>query len=343
MRLAAVDCGTNTLRLLIVEISDAGAHDLVRTAKIVRLGEGVDKSRRIGEPAMERARVALREYRSIIDAHDVHAVRMVATSATRDATNAADFATLVVDELGVVPEVITGAEEATLSFKGAVSGFAFEPQTVARSADQARTPITQGGHQTHLDRPKKGQGARLASPDPARPFLVIDIGGGSTEVIAGRAEAVVAATSVEIGAVRMTERHLHSDPPSTTELSAMRADIRLALRQVRDVFAAVPQPTVIGVAGTLITLAALSLGATRYTPMLAHGVKVDAKTVHALADNLAARTHQQREALTVIEPGRVDVIVAGAYIAHEVLEACGASHVVASEHDILDGIIASMQ
>lgn len=297
VRVGAVDCGTNSIRLLIAEPgADGTLVDVAREMRIVRLGQGVDRTGRLAPEAIARTRDALVEYAELIDKHAASAVRMVATSATRDAINRDEFTTMVRAVLGADPEVISGAEEAALSFAGAVAGL----------------------------------------PGAAAPVLVADIGGGSTELVLGNGR--LASHSMDIGCVRMTERHLRDDPPSPAQIAATETDVRAAIEvAARDVPIA-RAATFVGVAGTVTTLAAIVAGLPSYDPAAIHGSTMTAAEVAEVTDRLLAMTHEQRAGLPVMHPGRVDVIGGGALILRELVAAAGVSSVVASEHDILDGI-----
>jgi exopolyphosphatase / guanosine-5'-triphosphate,3'-diphosphate pyrophosphatase len=273
---------------------------VAREMRIVRLGQGVDRTGRLAPEAIARTREALVDYAELIDEHGASAVRMVATSATRDAANRDEFTRMVHRVLGAEPEVITGAEEAALSFAGAVAGL----------------------------------------PDAASPVLVADIGGGSTELVLGN--GALAAHSMDIGCVRMTERHLRADPPSTAQIAATVADVRAAIEvAARDVPIA-QAATFVGVAGTVTTLAAIVHRMPSYDPAAIHGSTMTAAEVTDVTARVLAMTHAQRAALPVMHPGRVDVIGGGALILRELVAAAGVSSVVASEHDILDGIAAGL-
>ena len=291
-RVAAIDCGTNSIRLLI---SDEGK-DIARRMEIVRLGEGVDRTGRLEKAAIERTRQALLGYAAEIAELGIRRVRMVATSASRDASNADDFRAMVRSVLGVEPEVISGDEEAALSFHGAVQGIPGDEQK-----------------------------------------LVVDIGGGSTEFITGVSE-VAAAISVDIGCVRMTERHLHTDPPTAGEVAAAERDITAAVDRA---LAAVPgreATTLVGLAGSVTTVAALALGLDEYDPSLIHHARISYDDVARVTGELLSKTVAERTALPVMHPGRADVIGAGALILRTIMTRAEQDHVVASEHDILDGI-----
>ncbi|MET0425671.1 MAG: Ppx/GppA phosphatase family protein [Actinoplanes sp.] len=300
MRVAAIDCGTNSIRLLIADVVDGRLIDVARRMEIVRLGEGVDRTGRLSDAALARTRNALLRYAAEIAELGVNRVRMCATSASRDAQNAQEFRDMVRGVLGVDPEVITGDEEARLSFTGAVAGLEAEP-----------------------------------------PYLIFDIGGGSTEFVAGT-ESVEQAVSVNIGCVRMTERHLHSDPPAPAEIEAAERDITAA---VDEALAAVPgreARTLVGLAGTVTTVTALALGLPAYESNRIHHARVSRDAVAKVTAELIGMPVAQRLALPVMHPGRADVIVGGALILRTVLERTGQDWLVASEHDILDGIAYSL-
>ena len=299
-RVAAVDCGTNSIRLLIADVSRDELIDVHRELRIVRLGQGVDGSGRLAPEAIARTGSALQDYADLVRHHGADAVRMVATSATRDAANRDEFVAMVMNVLGVPPEVITGEDEAALSFMGAVHSL----------------------------------------PDVSGRVVVADIGGGSTELIAGPADgsAPLQAHSMDVGCVRMTERHLRADPPSAEQIASTVSDIRVALdRAARDVSLHEPA-ALIGVAGTVTTVAALAMGLDRYDPGRIHGATVEAAAVDAITTMLLAMTHDERAVLPVMHTGRIDVIAGGALILRTLMETMGASEVVASEHDILDGL-----
>jgi exopolyphosphatase/guanosine-5'-triphosphate,3'-diphosphate pyrophosphatase len=311
-RVAAIDCGTNSIRLLIADID---AHrsvltDIAREMKIVRLGEGVDRTGRLSQAALGRTIVALREYADRIDALSPAGVRMVATSATRDAENSQDFVDRVREVLGVSPEVVTGDEEAWLSFSGATRELA----GAAPAGEQGCGP----------------------------PYLVTDIGGGSTEFVLGGPEGVSGARSVDIGCVRMTERHLHGDPPSSAEVAAATADIDSALTTVAAGVRVQQARTLVGLAGSVTTVAGIALGLTRYEAARIHHSRITAAQVHAVTSQLLRQTRAERAAIGVMHPGRVDVIGAGALVLDRVIAQFGFAEVLVSEHDILDGIAWSL-
>ncbi|MEV4344401.1 Ppx/GppA phosphatase family protein [Actinoplanes sp. NPDC049596] len=296
MRVAAIDCGTNSIRLLIADVTDAGLTDVTRRMEIVRLGEGVDRTGRLSDAALIRTREALVGYAAEIAAHDVAKVRMCATSASRDADNAQEFRDMVHGVLGVDPEVISGDEEARLSFTGAVAGLTAE-----------------------------------------QPYLIVDIGGGSTEFVTGR-DGVDQAISMDIGCVRMTERHLHGDPPTRDEIVAAERDIRAA---VDVALAAVPgreAKTLVGLAGTVTTVVALAKQLPAYDASRIHHATVTYEQVAAVTAKLLEMPVAERRSLPVMHPGRADVIGGGALILRIIMERAGQPAVIASEHDILDGI-----
>jgi exopolyphosphatase/guanosine-5'-triphosphate,3'-diphosphate pyrophosphatase len=306
VRVAAIDSGTNSIRLLVADLADRKLVDVHRELRIVRLGQNVDATGRLAPEALERTRVALADYVAIIQRADAEQVRMVATSATRDAANREDFFRMVRRTLGADAEVITGDEEARLSFTGAVGDL---------DSDQG-------------------------------PFLVVDVGGGSTEVVLGDWDGinarVTAARSVNIGCVRITERHLRSDPPTPAEVCAAR---QFAVHTLQEAFADVPvnqARTWVGVAGTVTTLSALAQRLPDYDAACTHLSRLSLQQVWDTTENLLASTHKQRADNPVIHPGRVDVIAGGALIVAvlaEQLHACaGIAELVVSEHDILDGI-----
>ncbi|MET0765567.1 MAG: Ppx/GppA phosphatase family protein [Blastococcus sp.] len=307
-RVAAIDCGTNSIRLLVADVPAEGAHtDLLRRMEVVRLGEGVDATGRLAPQAIERTRVALTEYAAA--ARDLGAVdvRMVATSASRDAANRTDFEDMVRATLGRLPDVVTGQEEAELSFLGATAS---------------------------LDAAARAHGAQPPRP----PFLVVDIGGGSTEFVLGDVDGVHAARSVDIGCVRLTERHLHGDPPSAEQIRRAEDDIRAALAEVRAEVPVDDAASLVGLAGSVTTVAALALELPAYDPDAIHGSRIPVDAVRAVTADLLAATREKRAAMPVMHPGRVDVIGAGSLILQVLMDEFGLAEVVVSEHDILDGI-----
>ena len=316
-RVAAVDCGTNSIRLLVADVpvptdgaGPVGLVDLHREMRVVRLGEGVDRTGRLSDAALERVRVALVDYSAISRALAVETTRLVATSATRDAANRQDFVDLVTGVLGVVPEVVAGGEEAQLSYDGATRG---------------------------LDRADG-------------PFLVVDIGGGSTEVALGAAPqvpgtsqvpatpAVIASLSVDIGCVRLTERHLAGDPPTAAQIAAAQADVDAALTRVLAVVPAARARTVVALAGTVTTIAALALDLPGYDPERIHLSRITADQVREVTSRLLAMTRAERAALPVMHEGRADVIGGGALVLRSLVDRLDLTDVLVSEADILDGI-----
>jgi exopolyphosphatase/guanosine-5'-triphosphate,3'-diphosphate pyrophosphatase len=307
-RVAAVDCGTNSIRLLVADVPAEGAHtDLLRRMEVVRLGQGVDATGRLAPEAIERTRLVLVEYATAARELGATAVRMVATSATRDAANRADFEDMVVTTLGQKPDVVPGREEADLSFLGATAS---------------------------LDAAARAHG----TPPPAAPFLVVDIGGGSTEFVLGDGAGVRAARSVDIGCVRMTERHLHGDPPSPEEIRRAEDDIRAALAEVTAEVPVGEAVSLVGLAGSVTTVAALALALPAYDADAIHGSRISVDAVRAVTADLLAATRERRAAMPVMHPGRVDVIGAGALVLRVLMDEFGMGEVVVSEHDILDGI-----
>jgi exopolyphosphatase / guanosine-5'-triphosphate,3'-diphosphate pyrophosphatase len=307
-RVAAIDCGTNSIRLLVADVPPEGAHtDLLRRMEIVRLGQGVDATGRLAPEAIERTRVVLAEYAAQSRDLGVEAVRMVATSATRDAANRDDFEKMVMATLGQPADVVPGSEEAELSFLGATASLG--------AAAQAH-----------------------GSPPPRAPFLVVDIGGGSTEFVLGDGSGVRAARSVDIGCVRLTERHLHGDPPTADEIGRAEADIRAALADVLDVVPVAEAGSLVGLAGSVTTVAALALDLPAYDPVAIHGSRIPVSAVRSVAAGLLTATRRRRAALPVMHPGRVDVIGAGALVLRVIMDAFELDEVAVSEHDILDGI-----
>ena len=301
-RIAAVDCGTNSIRLLVADADPATGQlvDLDRRMTIVRLGQDVDRTGRLAPEALARTFAACREYAEVIKEHGVDRTRFVATSATRDAENRDEFISGVLDILGVEPEVITGDQEAEFSFTGATKELT------------GRT-------------------------DLAKPYLVVDIGGGSTEFVVG-GDRVTAARSVDIGCVRLTERHRPADPATHADITALRADISAALdTAARDVPLGEAR-TLVGLAGSVTTVAAIALGLTTYDSAAIHHSRIPFDVVREITTTLLASTHAERATIPVMHPGRVDVIVTGALILLTIMERTGAEEVVVSEHDILDGI-----
>ncbi|MFV0460332.1 MAG: exopolyphosphatase [Actinomycetales bacterium] len=312
-RVAAFDCGTNSLRLLIADV-DAVSGSLVdvdRQMEVVRLGEGVDATGMLSNEAMRRAFEVTRRYAIRCADAGVEAIRFVATSASRDAVNAGEFTTGIQAILGVRPEVISGVEEARLSFEGATSGLA--------------------------DRLNAG------------PVCVVDLGGGSTEiVVASPADlaGTLAAHSMNVGCVRMTERHLHSDPPTPDQVAAASIDIDRALNEVEKEVPIRIATSLVGVAGTVTTVTAHALGLRHYQPELIHGTALSVPQTQRVCQDLLWMPREARAALGFMHPGRVDVIGSGALVWSRVVRrmscTAGISEVITSEHDILDGIALAL-
>jgi exopolyphosphatase / guanosine-5'-triphosphate,3'-diphosphate pyrophosphatase len=312
VRVAAIDCGTNSIRLLVADLDadESGQAtrlvDLDRRLEIVRLGEGVDRTGRLAPQALARTLEACERYAARIAELGAERIRFVATSATRDADNRAEFVSGVRDLLGVEPEVVTGDEEARLSFAGST----FE----------------------------------LHSHGLATPYLVVDIGGGSTEFVLGGTEPE-AAVSVDMGCVRLTERYLPSDPPTRDEIDRARAEVDRQLEKVAAAVALERSRTLVGLAGTVTTVAAMVLDLAAYDAERLHHARISAADVHAATARVLAMNHDERRALPYMHPGRVDVIGGGALILDRVVERVGdhlaIDEVVVSEHDILDGIAIS--
>ncbi len=327
VRVAAIDCGTNSLRLLIADVDPRAGRldDVERRMEIVRLGQGVDATGRLAPEALTRTFRVLEDYAGTIQRASAGLARMVATSATRDAANAAEFVAGVTKILGVAPEVLSGDEEARLSFTGATAELA-PPRPGA--ADEPWPDVAQ----------------RL--PEPAPPYLVVDIGGGSTEFAVGAGEPdaahPVAALSVDIGCVRLTERHLHDDPPQAGQIAAATADVDAALDLVAAKVPVAGARTLIGLAGSVTTVAGIALGLPGYDPVKIHHAVIPAAQVHEVTTGLLGQTREQRAAIPVMHPGRVDVIGGGALVLDRVMARFGFAQVVVSEHDILDGIAWSL-
>ncbi|MEW2222999.1 Ppx/GppA phosphatase family protein [Streptomyces sp. NPDC006990] len=314
-RVAAVDCGTNSIRLLVADVAvsadgaPGGLTELDRRMEIVRLGQGVDRTGRLAPEALERTFAACRRYAEVLAEFGVppERTRFVATSASRDAENRDEFVRGVLDILGVEPEVITGDQEADLSFTGATEGLA--PGTFPP------------------------------------PYLVVDIGGGSTEFVLGT-EHVEAARSVDVGCVRLTERHLtpggtRTEIPAAEQIAAIRADVHTALEDVARTVPLDRPHTLVGLAGTVTTLGGIALELDAYDSARIHHSRISLAQVRELTARLLSATHDERAAIPVMHPGRVDVISAGALVLLTLMERIGAQEVVVSEHDILDGIAHS--
>jgi exopolyphosphatase / guanosine-5'-triphosphate,3'-diphosphate pyrophosphatase len=308
-RVAVVDCGTNSLRLLVADVDPAGGTltDVDRRTEIVRIGEGVDATGRITDAALERTLAVARFYAALVAENGAEQVAVVATSALRDATNGEAFTVGMRELLGVEPRIVSGDEEARLTFAGAVR----------------------------------------ALPDHELPALVVDIGGGSTELVLGeRADGPVQARSVDVGSVRLTERHLHSDPPTAAEIERARADVVEGLDDVADAVELRSARTLVGVAGTVTTLTAHALALPTYDAAAVDGAVLPVAVLRAACDDMLARSRAERAELPYVEQGRVDVIGGGALVWGEILDRvqreADAREVVTSEHDILDGVAWSV-
>ena len=357
-RVAAIDCGTNSVRLLVADVPAPGAGlvDVVRTMQIVRLGRGVDRTGRLDPDAIERVRVVLADYARQITELGAERVRLVATSATRDASNAADFRDMVVATLGVAPEVITGDEEARLSFLGATRGLPADAQPPYLVVDigGGSTEFVLGGP---VDDPATVDGAGTAggstTVDDAGTTVDVLIAGNGPAPGNGPAAAngpatvngsvaVTHAVSVDIGCVRMTERHLPDDPPTPEQIAAAEADIAAAVDRALAVVPGQQAGTLIGLAGSVTTVAALALQLPAYDPARIHHSRIPYADVATVTRTVLSLSQAERLALPPMHPGRADVIGAGALILRVVMEKVGADAVVVSEHDILDGIAYSL-
>jgi len=298
MHLAAIDIGTNSVRLLV---ADEQGRELARPMRITRLGQGVDDTGVLAAEAVERTLAVLREYRQTMNRLAVQKLRITASSAARDANNSREFLDAAAQVLGTAPEIITGEEEARLSFRGATSGL---------------------------------------GPEQA-PFLVIDVGGGSTELAFGTTEPEKLLT-LQLGCVRMTERYLKSDPPTPAELDACQAHIKGLLSGVAERLGSARARTFVGLAGTVTALAGMQLGLERYDASLTHHSLLSRREVTELFGRLSRATVAERRRL-LAEPARADVIVGGAAVLSTLLEELDIEQLLVSERDILDGLIASLQ
>ena len=301
MRVAAIDCGTNSIRLLIADIDGNNFREVVRDMEIVRLGQCVDQTGQFHPDAIARTLAAVDKFVAEITKRGVEKIRFCATSATRDATNRHLFVDGVRDRLGIEPEVISGDEEAALSFAGAIKDL----------------------------NPTDG------------PFLVVDIGGGSTEFVFGTT-TVEAAKSVNIGCVRMSERHFANDPATTEQVELARTDIQAAIAEAAAEVPITEAKTLVAVAGTATTVAAAALDLSEYDRYAIHLSRITADQVHAASAMFLTSNREDRLALGYMHPGRVDVIAAGSLVLSEIMKATGASEFVASESDILDGMAYSL-
>jgi exopolyphosphatase / guanosine-5'-triphosphate,3'-diphosphate pyrophosphatase len=297
MNVAAIDIGTNSVRLLIANES---GREIERPMRITRLGQGVDVSGALAAEAIARTVAVLTEYRVLIERHDVKRIRATATSAARDASNSQAFFDAAERALGVRPELLSGDEEARLSFEGATHG-------LARSG---------------------------------APFLVIDLGGGSTEFVLGEAEPA-AQISTQMGCVRMTERHLKTDPPTSEQLAGCFADVQRELAKVRTIVNPAQARTVVGLAGTVTALSAMQLGLTHYDASRTHHSRLTRVQIETLFARLSAANVDERR-LMLAEPARAEVIVGGAAVLLTIVRELAIDELLVSEHDILDGLAASL-
>lgn len=303
-RVAAIDCGTNSIRLLIADIGEHKLVDVFREMRIVRLGQGVDETGEFSQEALDRTFSACDEYAKLIDDCAVERVRFVATSASRDVSNRDEFVAGVRQRFGIEPEIISGLEEAGLSFVGAISSL---PSDVRHG-----------------------------------PVLVVDIGGGSTEFVRGKDGAMQIAKSVDIGCVRMTERWLRDDPPTPKQIAGAVADIDAAIELADSVVDIREAATLIGLAGSVTTVAGIAMGLPEYDSSRIHGSRISTQKVSEVATSLLAQTREQRSHIPVMHPGRVDVIAGGALVLNRIARFGGFDRVIVSEHDILDGIVLAI-
>lgn len=301
MRVAAIDCGTNSIRLLIADVDGSNFREITRQMEVVRLGQGVDKTGAFHPDAIARTLAAVDLYATEIARRGVEKIRFCATSATRDASNRELFINGVKERLGIEPEVIPGEVEAALSFQGATKDF------------------------------NKSEG----------PFLVIDIGGGSTEFVFGT-DSVESAISMNIGCVRMTERHFTGDQPDPGQIASAIEDIDENIRQAAKVVPITKANTVIMVAGTATTVAAAALNLNEYDRYAIHLSHISSNRAHEISEQFLRETRQARSAHGYMHPGRVDVIGAGSLVLDRILSASGAKEFIASESDILDGMAWSL-
>ncbi|PHX76397.1 MAG: exopolyphosphatase [Actinobacteria bacterium] len=290
-----MDCGTNSLRLLVADIEGNSFREVQREMRVVRLGEGIDRTKNFSEAALERTFAGIDEYVTILRRKGVESLRFCATSASRDAQNRALFVEGVRERLGIEPEIIPGTEEAALSFAGATREFS------------------------------------------SGPFLVVDIGGGSTEFVYGNNE-VEFARSINIGCVRMAERHQLSEYPSPESIALAIADIDAAIAEAAAEVPLTSEATLIAVAGTATTVAAAALDLTMYDRDAIHLSRVSAESVAQISQMFLKMSKVERAGLPYMHEGRVDVISSGSLVLDRVMLATGAKEFVASEHDILDGI-----
>jgi len=298
-RVAAIDVGTNSTRLLVAEGTPDGFRPIDRRMTITRLGQGVGHSRALAPDALQRTLATIADYAAACGEYEVRRIRVTGTSAVRDARNREEFFTGVRKLLGTEPELLTGEAEARVTFLGAVSDL------------------------------------------QAGPVLVVDIGGGSTELIYGSDEPE-RLVSLDIGCVRMFEKYLASDPPTVQELDDMRADVEALVTEAVSVLEVPPGTRLVGVAGTVTQLATLKAGIPVYDPDVNHHSILSHGDVRRLARRLASLDYAQRKRVRGLEPGRVDVIVAGAEILLRVMEIFDAAEILVSERDILDGLVLEL-
>ena len=298
---AAIDCGTNAIRLLIARVDGGHVTDLVREMRTVRLGEGVDTAGEFSAAALDRTFAAAREYAVMLNNYDVKKIRFIATSASRDVTNRDAFSAGIMEIFGVEPEVISGNEEAELSYRGALSGLEVNGSV-----------------------------------------LVADIGGGSTEFVTALADGSLVSRSVNIGCVRMTERYLHSDPPTQPEIASTISDIDNQIELIKRTVPINSGTTFIGLAGSVTTIAAMALGLNEYDAEMIHGSRLGFEQVETVTGELLTMTHKERADLGFMHPGRVDVIGGGALVLRESMRILGFDQVLVSEKDLLDGVVLTL-
>jgi len=300
MRVAAIDAGTNSVRLLVAEEHAGGMRALDRRLVITRLGQGVDRSRLLAPDAITRTLETIADYAATCGEYDVRRLRVTGTSAVRDAGNRDDFLGAVRELTGQLPELLTGEQEARITFAGVLSDL-----------------------------------------DQSGPMMVVDIGGGSTELVYGQGFPEKL-TSLDVGCVRMFEKHLHSDPPAESELQALRAEVSHALRSFKATCLVPAGTRFVGVAGTLAQLATLKSGLPLYDPDVSHQMVLSHGDVRLLAKRLERLPLAQRRRITALEPGRADVIIAGVEILLCVMEAFDVAEIMFSEKDILDGLVIEL-
>ncbi|MDQ4026821.1 MAG: Ppx/GppA family phosphatase [Actinomycetota bacterium] len=300
MRVAAIDVGTNSTRLLVAEETGGGFRPLDRRMVLTRLGEGVDARRRLAPKALKRTLATVADYAASCGEYEVERLRVTGTSAVRDAHNRDEFLDGVRMLTGQTPELLTGDEEARVTFLGAVSDL---------DGDDCK--------------------------------LVVDIGGGSTELVLGRREPE-SVVSMDVGSVRMFEKHLFSDPPTASEIDSLRADVTGMLEIARPEVQVPAGTRLIGVAGTVTQLATLKAGLSSYQPEVTHHAVLSHGDVRLMARRLASLPYEKRARVKGLEPGRVDVIVAGAEILLSVMEVFDTAEMLVSERDILDGLVIEL-